>query len=175
MARYSLLFIITLAMVVSLASSFAPTPNAGAVSSQLRMGLMDDVQGFFKRFSTKATASHILIKGGADAEKKLQQIKAEVGDSPIKFAEAAAQYSACPSARSGGALGTFGPGAMVREFDQVVFNDAVGVVHGPIKTQVCVLCVCTVIALYCLRESGTDFALFRQFGYHLIYINERTE
>lgn len=101
-----------------------------------------------KRFTTKATASHILIKGGAEAEIKLEDLKADIGDSPIKFAEAAARYSECPSASSGGNLGEFGPGAMVKEFDQVVFNEAVGKVHGPVKTQ---------------------------FGYHLIYISERTE
>lgn len=101
-----------------------------------------------KRFTTKATASHILIKGGAEAENKLEDLKAEIGDSPIKFAEAAAQYSQCPSASSGGNLGEFGPGAMVKEFDKVVFNEAVGKVHGPVKTQ---------------------------FGYHLIYISERRE
>lgn len=101
-----------------------------------------------KRFTTKATASHILIKGGAEAENKLEDLKAEIGDSPIKFAEAAARYSECPSASSGGNLGEFGPGAMVKEFDQVVFNEAVGKVHGPVKTQ---------------------------FGYHLIYISERRE
>ena len=101
-----------------------------------------------KRFTTKATASHILIKGGAEAEIKLEDLKLEIGDSPVKFAEAAARYSECPSASSGGNLGEFGPGAMVKEFDQVVFNEAVGKVHGPVKTQ---------------------------FGYHLIYISERTE
>jgi peptidyl-prolyl cis-trans isomerase C len=37
---------------------------------------------------------------------------------------------------------------MVPEFDQVVFNDALNVVHGPIKTQ---------------------------FGYHLLEITERSE
>eukprot|EP00544_Gedaniella_sp_CCMP2646_P010913 CAMPEP_0202480800 /NCGR_PEP_ID=MMETSP1361-20130828/647_1 /ASSEMBLY_ACC=CAM_ASM_000849 /TAXON_ID=210615 /ORGANISM="Staurosira complex sp., Strain CCMP2646" /LENGTH=113 /DNA_ID=CAMNT_0049108263 /DNA_START=171 /DNA_END=512 /DNA_ORIENTATION=+ len=113
------------------------------------MGFMDDVRGFMKRFTTKATASHILIKGrGAEAENKLEDLKAEIGNDPVKFAEAAAQYSACPSGRQGGNLGEFGPGAMVKEFDTVVFNDDVGVVHGPVKTQ---------------------------FGYHLIYISDRTE
>ena len=101
-----------------------------------------------KRFTSKATASHILIKGGAEAENKLEDLKAEIGDSPVKFAEAAARYSQCPSASSGGNLGEFGPGAMVKEFDQVVFNEEVGKVHGPVKTQ---------------------------FGYHLIYISERRE
>jgi peptidyl-prolyl cis-trans isomerase C len=88
------------------------------------------------------------VKGGAEAENKLQDIKAHIDNDPVAFAEAAAQYSECPSARQGGNLGEFGPGQMVKEFDTVVFNDDVGVVHGPIKTQ---------------------------FGYHLIYINDRTE
>lgn len=101
-----------------------------------------------KRFTSKATASHILIKGGAEAENKLEDIKAEIGDSPVKFAEYAAQYSECPSASSGGNLGEFGPGSMVKEFDEVVFKEPVGAVHGPVKTQ---------------------------FGYHLIYISDRTE
>ena len=100
------------------------------------MGLMEDMGGFFKRFTQKAKASHILIKGGAEAENKLQDLKIKIDNSPVKFAEAAAQFSACPSGRSGGDLGEFGPGAMVREFDQVVFNEPVGAVHGPIKTQV---------------------------------------
>jgi peptidyl-prolyl cis-trans isomerase C len=37
---------------------------------------------------------------------------------------------------------------MVKEFDQVVFNDEVGKVHGPVKTQ---------------------------FGFHLIEITSRTD
>lgn len=111
---------------------------------------MDDVGKFMKRFTMKATASHILMSGGAEAEIKLEDLKAEIGDSPIKFAEAAAKYSECPSASSGGNLGEFGPGAMVKEFDEVVFSpkSKVGTVYGPVKTQ---------------------------FGYHLIYISERRE
>jgi len=48
----------------------------------------------------------------------------------------------------GGYLGTFKPGMMVKEFDQVVFTEELGKVHGPIETQ---------------------------FGYHLILITRRTE
>lgn len=117
-------------------------------SIRLSGGFFDDLQGFFKKFTTRASASHILIKGGAEAANKLEDLKAEIGDSPVAFAKAAAQYSACPSSRSGGDLGSFGPGSMVKEFDTVVFNEPIGVVHGPIKTQ---------------------------FGYHLIYIRDRTE
>jgi peptidyl-prolyl cis-trans isomerase C len=114
----------------------------------LSMGFMNDVQGFFKKITYKASASHILIKGGAEAANKLEDLKVEIGDSLAAFSKAAADYSECPSSKDGGSLGSFGPGRMVKEFDTVVFNDAIGVVHGPIKTQ---------------------------FGYHLIYIKSRSE
>eukprot|EP00816_Leptocylindrus_hargravesii_P005195 CAMPEP_0196813630 /NCGR_PEP_ID=MMETSP1362-20130617/37964_1 /TAXON_ID=163516 /ORGANISM="Leptocylindrus danicus, Strain CCMP1856" /LENGTH=112 /DNA_ID=CAMNT_0042189953 /DNA_START=111 /DNA_END=449 /DNA_ORIENTATION=+ len=112
------------------------------------MGIFDDIQRAFKSLSMRANASHILIKGGAEAEIKLEDLKREIGNNPVAFAEAAATYSACPSGRSGGNLGDFGPGQMVKEFDQVVFSEDVGVVHGPVKTQ---------------------------FGYHLILINSRND
>jgi len=115
---------------------------------KLPMGFMDNIGNFMKRFTQKATASHILIKGDAEAENRLEDLKAEIGDSPVKFMQYAEQYSQCPSARNGGNLGEFGPGAMVKEFDTVVFNKEVGKVHGPVKTR---------------------------FGYHLIYISNRTE
>ena len=107
-----------------------------ANKTSLWMGFLDDVQGFMKRFTTKATASHILVKGGAEAEHFLDDLKVEIDNNPVKFAEAAAKHSSCPSASQGGNLGEFGPGQMVKEFDTVVFNDEVGVVHGPVKTQV---------------------------------------
>jgi len=64
------------------------------------------------------------------------------------FAEVAKEHSSCPSGRNGGDLGQFGPGQMVKEFDEVVFNSEVNQVHGPVKTQ---------------------------FGYHLLEITERTD
>jgi len=145
---------------LTVTDAFVPVASGGVVkfvsaataettrTRPLQMGLFDGVGSFMKRFTTRATASHILIKGGAEAENKLEDVKAEIGDSPVKFAEYAGKLSECPSGREGGNLGSFGPGAMVKEFDKVVFNEEVGKVHGPIKTQ---------------------------FGYHLIYINDRTE
>lgn len=129
---------------------FPPVTQSGTFEADLRLhsGFFEEVGAFFKRFTTKAKASHILIKGGAEAENKLEDLKIEIENSPVKFAEAAARYSECPSASSGGSLGEFGPGAMVKEFDQVVFNEAIGMVHGPVRTQ---------------------------FGYHLIYISDRIE
>ena len=64
------------------------------------------------------------------------------------FAELARQHSTCPSGARGGDLGEFSPGQMVREFNDVCFNEEVGVVHGPVKTQ---------------------------FGYHLIEVTKRED
>lgn len=91
----------------------------------------------------QATARHILV----DSEEKCLALKQQIADG-ADFAAVAADNSSCPSGRQGGELGAFGPGMMVPEFDRVVFNDEVGVVHGPVKTQ---------------------------FGYHLLEITSRQD
>ncbi|MHC4166736.1 MAG: peptidylprolyl isomerase [Planctomycetota bacterium] len=91
---------------------------------------------------TRAAARHILV----DTEQQCESIRQEIANG-ADFAEMAKTHSSCPSGHKGGALGEFSPGQMVPEFDQVVFNEEVGVVHGPIKTQ---------------------------FGYHLVEITNRT-
>ena len=78
----------------------------------------------------KAAARHILV----DSEAKCSAIKAKI-EAGADFADMARQHSTCPSSEDGGALGIFSPGQMVPEFDRVVFNEAVGKVHGPVKTQ----------------------------------------
>merc|ERR1712046_276960 len=77
-----------------------------------------------------AEASHILVASESQAADLKKQI-----DGGADFAELAKKHSTCPSGKSGGSLGEFGPGQMVKEFDTVVFNDEVGKVHGPVKTQ----------------------------------------
>jgi len=89
----------------------------------------------------KASARHILVESEAGCLELKKQI--EDGED---FAKVAAANSKCPSGQQGGALGEFSPGQMVPEFDKVVFEDEVGVVHGPVKTQ---------------------------FGYHLLEVTER--
>ncbi|MFC3283733.1 peptidylprolyl isomerase [Litchfieldella rifensis] len=90
----------------------------------------------------RATARHILV----DSEAKCQELKAEI-EGGRDFAEVAKEHSNCPSGRQGGDLGSFGPGQMVREFDEVVFSGELNKVHGPVKTQ---------------------------FGYHLLEITSRS-
>ena len=92
---------------------------------------------------TKATARHILI----DTEEQCQELKARI-ESGEDFADVAKEFSSCPSGAQGGDLGRFGPGMMVKEFDEVVFSADVNSLQGPVKTQ---------------------------FGYHLLEVTDRAE
>lgn len=77
-----------------------------------------------------ATARHILV----ESEAKCLQVKTEI-EAGTDFAAAARKYSSCPSRMQGGDLGSFRPGQMVREFDEVVFSGELNKVLGPVKTQ----------------------------------------
>ena len=89
-----------------------------------------------------ASARHILV----DSEEKCLELKTEI-EGGADFADVARQHSSCPSGRQGGELGTFGPGQMVKEFDDVVFSGELNTVLGPVQTQ---------------------------FGYHLLEVTERS-
>jgi len=91
----------------------------------------------------QASARHILVED----EALCQSLKEQINSGERSFEEVAKAHSLCPSGAQGGDLGRFGQGQMVAEFDRVVFNDEVGVVHGPVQTQ---------------------------FGYHLLEITERS-
>jgi peptidyl-prolyl cis-trans isomerase C len=78
----------------------------------------------------KARARHILVSDQDKCERLKKQI-----ESGEEFAKVAALYSECPSGKDGGDLGEFEPGQMVVEFDNVVFSNDIGKVHGPIKTE----------------------------------------
>lgn len=91
----------------------------------------------------KATARHILV----DSEEQCRQLKEQI-EAGADFSDLAKEHSSCPSGQQGGALGEFGPGMMVKEFDDVVFSADVNTVQGPVKTQ---------------------------FGYHLLEVTSRTD
>jgi len=92
---------------------------------------------------SKATARHILV----DTKEECESLKQQIEDG-VDFVEIAKQHSSCPSGSKGGELGEFSPGQMVKEFDEVVFNEELNTVHGPVKTQ---------------------------FGYHLLEITSRED
>jgi len=91
----------------------------------------------------RASARHILVS----TEEECTNLKTQI-ENGSDFADIAKEHSSCPSGAKGGDLGEFGEGQMVPEFDQVVFKDEVGKVHGPVQTQ---------------------------FGYHLIEITNRAD
>ncbi len=77
-----------------------------------------------------ASARHILV----DNKEKCEELKSQIL-AGSDFAEVAKQHSTCPSRQQGDDLGEFGPGQMVKEFDEVVFSGELNTVHGPVKTQ----------------------------------------
>ena len=79
-----------------------------------------------------ANASHILVP----TQEKATELKDEIESQGVDFAELAKEHSECPSGKSGGGLGDFNKGAMVPEFDQIVFSDIpIGQVSDPVQTQ----------------------------------------
>lgn len=89
----------------------------------------------------RAKARHILVSSETACNDLLQQL-----EKGADFSALAQQHSSCPSGRQGGDLGEFGPGEMVKEFDQVVFSAEIGKPQGPVKTQ---------------------------FGYHIVEVTQR--
>jgi peptidyl-prolyl cis-trans isomerase C len=79
---------------------------------------------------TTATARHILV----DSEEQCLQLKDRIANGE-DFGDIAKEFSSCPSKAQGGDLGQFGPGMMVKEFDEVVFSADVNTLQGPVKTQ----------------------------------------
>ncbi|MCL1143657.1 peptidylprolyl isomerase [Shewanella gaetbuli] len=78
----------------------------------------------------QATARHLLVS----TEEQCNELKQQIQNGAA-FADIAKSYSSCPSGAQGGDLGSFGPGMMVKEFDEVVFSAPLNEVQGPVKTQ----------------------------------------
>jgi len=95
-------------------------------------------------------ARHILVKDEKEAQAIIDEMKALKGDAlKNKFIELAKSKSTGPSGPKGGDLGSFARGQMVPEFDKVVWALKVGeLTPKPVKTQ---------------------------FGYHVIYLEGKTE
>lgn len=90
----------------------------------------------------RASARHILV----DTQELCVELKEKI-EAGSDFADIAMSNSNCPSKAQGGALGSFGKGQMVKEFEDVVFTGELNKVLGPIKTQ---------------------------FGYHLVEVTQRS-
>jgi len=91
--------------------------------------------------ANEVRASHILVK----SEQEARDLKTRI-EGGEDFASVAKTHSTCPSGQSGGDLGYFGKGMMVKEFEDAAFASDVNQVSEPVKTQ---------------------------FGYHLIKVTEQ--
>ena len=102
--------------------------------------------------SNQVAASHILLmyagssrstasRSQEEAKQRIAELKSQL-DAGGDFAALAKANSDCPSAQQGGALGTFGTGQMVPEFEKAAFG---------------------------LEVGGTSDVVETPFGYHLIH------
>ena len=95
--------------------------------------------------ANQVQALHILVPTEAQAVMIRHKIVDGADQKQIfqNFMNAAKEYSKCPSGKSGGILGWFSKGDMVKPFEEAAFNLPNGEVSEPVKTQ---------------------------FGWHLIYV-----
>ena len=94
----------------------------------------------------KISASHILLMHkesqnsrseitSDEAKKKIDDIYEDIKSGKVKFADAAVQYSNCPSGQSGGSLGEFTKGMMVKAFEDVAFSLDVEQISEPFESE----------------------------------------
>ena len=75
-------------------------------------------------------ASHILIKEKGLADELRKRIK-----SGGNFGDLAKEFSTCPSKSKSGDLGWFGPGKMVKPFEEAIKRMSHGSISQVVKTQ----------------------------------------
>ncbi len=99
-------------------------PMTGVNGEMMKCG------GSVVKEAKQVKASHILVDNKALATELKDKIKK--GES---FEELAKKHSSCPSGKSGGDLGYFKKGQMVKPFEDAAFSLPVGQVSEPVKTQ----------------------------------------
>lgn len=107
----------------------------------------EDLEAYYKEHQEEYRADpsarydfvHFELKPSESDEKEVQDLINDIHDRIIKgedFAALARQYSEDKSnSENGGALGYFGKGRMVKEFEEAAFGLDIGGVSKPVKTQ----------------------------------------
>jgi foldase protein PrsA len=91
----------------------------------------EELKKYYDEYKPKIKASHILV----DDEKTAREIKEKL-EKGEDFAKLAKEYSKdTGSAANGGDLGWFGPGKMVKEFEDAAYSLKVGEISDPVKTD----------------------------------------
>ncbi|MBN2643847.1 MAG: peptidylprolyl isomerase [Desulfuromonadaceae bacterium] len=104
----------------------------------------EEIASFYQQHPDKmrkppmVRASHILVKhdqeNPAQAQSQIEALKNRI-QAGENFAELARDHSACPSSAKGGDLGLFGPGSMVKPFEEAAFALKAGEVSDVVETQ----------------------------------------
>lgn len=109
----------------------------------------EDEKSFYEENKTKFTQGPQVSAKHilVDTEEQAKKVQEEIAAGK-SFEDAAKEYSTCPSKDRGGDLGFFSKGQMVPGFEKAAFEGELQKVIGPVKTQ---------------------------FGYHLIWVEEKKE
>ncbi len=70
-----------------------------------------------------------------EANKQINNIYDDIKSDKLKFADAAVQHSNCPSGQSGGSLGEFTKGMMVKAFEDVAFSLDIDEISEPFESE----------------------------------------
>src|SRR5690606_1429890 len=103
----------------------------------------EEIKERYERSKYEFDAQHILVEDLETAEEVKQKL-----DAGVDFAELAKEYSVDSSAESGGDLGTFSAGKMVKEFEDAVYSMEPGDISDPVESE---------------------------FGFHIIKVNDKRE
>ena len=103
----------------------------------------EEIKERYERSKYEFDAQHILVEDLETAEEVKQKL-----DDGEDFAELAKEYSVDSSAESGGDLGTFSAGQMVKEFEDAVYSMEPGDISDPVESE---------------------------FGFHIIKVNDKRE
>jgi hypothetical protein len=135
-----------LAPVLALFACGGGEPAEEPVDSGVSQADQEQAEQVGEQPAGMITASHILVSWDScgldgvtrtqdEARALIDQIAADIQAGNITFADAAMEYSDCPSGAEGGDLGTFGRGAMVQPFDEAAFALGVGDISDVVETQ----------------------------------------
>ncbi|MFB3784936.1 MAG: peptidyl-prolyl cis-trans isomerase [bacterium] len=134
----------------------APMAGQEAVTDEAIQQYYETNLARFQHPEDLAKASHILLKVTPEAtaeeseavKKRILDIRQEIADGKITFADAAKKYSQDSSAVQGGELGYFPRGRMTAAFEKAAFELPLGQISEPVKTE---------------------------YGYHLILVEDRKQ
>lgn len=121
----------------------APLAGQEAVTDEAIQQYYEANLARFQHPEDLAKASHLLLKVTPEAtaeeseavKQRILEIRQEIADGKMTFADAAKKYSQDSSASQGGELGYFPRGRMTEAFEKAAFELPLGQISEPVKTE----------------------------------------